>query len=204
MPTKVDHYALSLLNNLLSDIEEIRLSDQLRIVRLDKINDARGQSLLGPEAISESSQICERVTQLLQKTELVVEGLHIAEFRSVHGYPTHYRVREVSNHALEWQFVGEGEDPFEANYEHSKCVDAFSRALLAIRLLENPGFASRFPATHHVNTGGLIRIFEADRIMAGRCHQISLIPSSTLRDHPPVSLMDWRIEFGTFSCHQQL
>ncbi len=162
MLTNVEHYGVSLLNNLLSDIQEVKLSDHLRIIRLDMITDVRGRSLLSQEAVSESTAISERVTQLLRSPQLIVEGLHVASFPSVHGYPIYYRVKEVSNHALEWVYVGEGADPFETSYERSKCTEAFSRVLLAIRLLENSGSVSRFPAIHHVNKGGQIKISEAD------------------------------------------
>jgi len=50
------HYAISLIDNFEADFEEIRLSDKLRIVRLDKLTDPSVIKFLGEEKINIAKQ----------------------------------------------------------------------------------------------------------------------------------------------------
>ena len=49
MTTKIDHYSIALIDNLETDVEEVKFSDNLRCIRLDLITEPRAVKLLGKE-----------------------------------------------------------------------------------------------------------------------------------------------------------
>jgi hypothetical protein len=94
MSQQVDYLALSLLDNFDCDQEQVQVSQNLSIVRIDKISDPRVSLVLGEEAIDISR---ERVG----KTRSPAVGTLMPYQIDVGN--TVLRKAEFSNHALQWR-----------------------------------------------------------------------------------------------------
>ena len=136
MATQVDYIAVSLLDNLMCDLEVIPLSPEFSIVRLDKLSDPRAKYIFGEEAIKLSNKI---VTEPFSPNSYRMIPIEIGVMNSV------LRPSEISNHTLYWHFVSEIPDPPHENFDQHAASKAFSNALTALRLLK-PGFVGRYPA----------------------------------------------------------
>ena len=140
MPTEIDHYSIALIDNLEADIDEVALSGNLRIVRLDLLTDPRAEKLLGKETLS--------ITREIQIQGPLSEGRYrTVLYRPSMMWPIVHRLAELSNHALEWRFVGEVADPFNTNYDRDTPINLFSDVITSLRLLKS-GLVGRFTASH--------------------------------------------------------
>jgi len=74
MPTKIDHYSLALVDNLETDIDEVKFSNNLRMARLDLIMEPRAVKLLGEETFRMAKQIATEGP--------LKEGYRMASYRS--------------------------------------------------------------------------------------------------------------------------
>jgi len=142
LSVSIDHYGLALIDNLETDIQELRFTPNLRLVRLDLILDPRGTLMLGKDAIDLAKKV-------------VSEGrLPEGRFRTIPYQQGPMativqRTPEFSNHALEWHFVGEIEDPFNEHYDRYRPNKLFSDVITSLRLLK-PGLVGRFGAVHAI------------------------------------------------------
>jgi len=144
MATRIDHYSIALVDNLETDIDEVNFSDNLRIVRLDLITEPRAVQLLGEETFKVAKQI-------QAEGPLKQGGYRLALYRpSMMTHQIINRVAELSNHALEWLFAGEVDDPFNENYDRDMPMKFFSDVITSLRLLK-AGLVGRFTAIHIID-----------------------------------------------------
>ncbi len=140
MPTKIDHYSIALIDNLQTDVDEVRLEKNLRIVRLDLLSDPRAEKLLGKDTLRIAAEI--QTDRTRRNSEFRV----VPYQQSLTGAIVQ-RIPELSNHALEWHFEGEVDDPFNDHYDREIAINLFSDVITSLRLLK-PGLVGRFGASH--------------------------------------------------------
>ncbi len=149
MPTRIDHYGIALMDNLQADINEVRLDENLRIVRLNLLTDPRAEILLGKDTLRTARQI--------QTKRKPMNGpFSIIPYKPSNLTPIVQRIPELSNHALEWHFDGEIKDPFNDYYDRDIAMKLFTDVITSLRLLK-PGLVGRFGASHiiHGDPSGL-------------------------------------------------
>jgi len=143
MPTRIDHYSIALVDNLETDVDEVKFSDNLRFIRLDLITEPRAVKLLGEETFKVARQIQTegKLRQCRYRTMLYQPSMMS---------PIIYRAAELSNHALEWRFCGEVADPFNSNYDRDIAMKLFSNATTSLRLLK-VGLVGRLAALNMID-----------------------------------------------------
>ena len=141
MKHQVNYLSLSLLDNFQSDLEEVSLSPNLSIARLDldSLSDPRAAIILGNDAINFAKALAAQGNHPTDGTAFRLVPYEISPINVVH------RLAELSNHVLQWHFAGEVADPLHQNYNRNADVHWFTSALTAMRLLKR-GLVGRYPA----------------------------------------------------------
>src|SRR3989304_2191579 len=101
MKHQVNYLSLSLLDNFQSDLEEISLSPNLSIARLDSLSDPRAAIVLGNNAINLAKALAAQGNHPTNGTAFRLIPYEISPINVVH------RLAELSNHVLQWHFAGE-------------------------------------------------------------------------------------------------
>ena len=139
MEHAIDCYSIALLDNFDSDITEIDLDANLRIVRLDLISNPRAEELLGKSAISASKEL---------KGRFKVGDPTLSVPTFIFGGITVPRIVALSNHALEWKFKAQVPEPFNSNYDRHRPQKLFTDAITCLRLLK-PGLGWASSCSEH-------------------------------------------------------
>lgn len=126
---KIEHYCLSLLDNIYSEVEEVRLNDNLRIVRLDRLTDPRAERILGKAAL-EASKLVD-YTKGPPKNGFAFHPIYYDNASNMVE-----RWAETSNHALECQFEGTAEGEQYEGGVPFRCLKLFNDVLTSFRLLK--------------------------------------------------------------------
>ncbi|MBC8552416.1 MAG: hypothetical protein H8D23_22540 [Candidatus Brocadiales bacterium] len=130
----INFLSLSILNNFICYADKIILTPKLSIIRLDKISDPRAVAILGDEAIELAKDVDPRAYK---------SGSHkLIPVRF--GVDFVHRAIEISNFALQWQYVDEGLENFPNDFERTANLVWFSSAITSLRLLKKE-FIARFP-----------------------------------------------------------
>jgi len=140
LPTTIDHYALAILDNFETEIEEVRLRDHPRIVRLNLLTDPRSDLLLGERASRAGKE--DRAQTFLSE-----RGYPVRPFREITGMTFQKRIDEFAHHAIEWHFAGKVGDPFNEHYDRFFPIKLFSDVVTSLRLLKS-GQIGRLASTH--------------------------------------------------------
>jgi hypothetical protein len=135
MTTTVDYLAMSILDNLSSSLEELKLSPDLSILRLDRIDDARVQRALGEEAL--------RISKAIGADPSASDAQSLVPV-DVGFFEKSYRVAGRTNHALCWRLREDVADPLVKNFNPAAPTRAIRTALGALRLTKL-GFVGRYP-----------------------------------------------------------
>src|SRR5262245_49817624 len=120
MTIHIDYLAVSLLDNLRSDLETIQLSPELSIVRLDKLTDPKAHYLFGEEAIRFSNQIANDV--------FTANAYQLIPFEIGIGNIIQ-RPAQLSNYTLYWRFVGGVSEPMNKNFDTHAATNSFRNTL---------------------------------------------------------------------------
>src|SRR2546425_1210090 len=133
MSHQIDHLALAVLDRFWCPISYVQLTPEVSVVRLDVL-DPRAAQLVNQDALAAAREIGGR----RPSPDGRVRGVQ-HPFGLFGALP---RFAEQTNHALQWEYRGAVQEPFNDNYDRAIATRRFDAVVTALRILK-PGPVGR-------------------------------------------------------------